>query len=87
MLKQDWFQVAVVGQRTLGKALRFKEAMVDWSIGHCAKPRKWNDTGLGITWCTRCNHNIFPDRAHDSNEGWICRDVERSCFYSKTKRF
>ena len=43
--------------------------------------------GLGITRCSRCNHIIFPDRAYDTNEGWIWRDIERSCFYSKTKRF
>jgi len=69
MRKQGWFQVAVVVSRGLGKALGFKQAMVDWSIGHRAKPRKGNDTGLGITRCSRCNHNIFPDRAHDTNDG------------------
>jgi len=79
--------VAVVVSRALGKALGFKEAMILWSVGHCEKPRKWSATGLGITQCSRCDHNIFPDRAHDTNEGLICRDVERSCFYSKTKRF
>jgi len=54
--------------------------MVYWSIGHCAKSRKLKDTWLGITGYSPCNHNVFPDRAHDTNEGWICRDLERSCF-------
>ena len=70
-----------------GETLGLKEAMVDRRIGHCAKPGKWNDIGFGITRCRPCNHNIVPDRAHDTNEGWICRDLERSCFYSKPKRF
>jgi len=56
--------------------------VVDGGVGHYAKPAKWDGTGLGIA---RCGRTVFPDAAHNTNECWICRDVERSSFYSKTK--